>query len=107
MPKQVSRFSFAERAVHWLAALSFLYAALSGLALWSHHLYWLATILGGGVATRWGHPWGGIIFSLVLGAMFLTWARQMRLSSDDRVWLRNAKKYAVHDEEGSSGSGSV
>jgi len=100
MPKQIHRFSFSERAIHWLAALSFLYAALSGLGLWSHHLYWIAVVLGGGVTTRWGHPWGGIIFSLMLGAMFLTWARQMRLSADDRTWLRNARKYAVHDEKG-------
>lgn len=98
--RPVHRFSFAERAIHWLAALSFLYAALSGLALWSHHLYWLATVLGGGVATRWGHPWGGTVFALLVGAMFLIWARQMRLDSDDRTWLRNAKKYAVHDEAG-------
>ena len=33
--ERVLRFSFEERAIHWLAALSFLYAALTGLALWS------------------------------------------------------------------------
>ena len=98
--KKIQRFSFTERAIHWMAAISFLYAALTGLALWSHHLYWLAAVFGGGETVRWGHPWGGVIFALVLDAMFRNWARQMRLDSDDKVWLRNAHKYAVHDEEG-------
>lgn len=98
--EKIPRFSSKERIIHWLAALSFLYAALTGLSLWSHHLYWLASVLGGGVAVRWGHPWGGTIFALVLGVMFTNWARQMRLDRDDKVWLRNAHKYAVHKEEG-------
>jgi formate dehydrogenase subunit gamma len=57
-------------------------------------------VFGGGVSVRWGHPWGGTIFAVVLGMMFLNWARQMRLDAEDRVWLRNAHKYAVHEEEG-------
>jgi len=98
--EKLPRFSAKERVIHWLAALSFLYAALTGLSLWTPHLYWIASVFGGGVTVRWGHPWGGTVFALVLGAMFLNWARQMRLDSDDKVWLRNAHKYAVHDEEG-------
>ena len=95
---RIPRFSFAERVIHWLAALTFLYAALSGLALWSSSLYWLATVLGGGVATRWGHPWGGAFFAIVLGLMFSRWARQMRLDVGDREWLRKSHRYAVHDD---------
>ena len=96
----ITRFSFTERAVHWMTAISFLYAALTGLALWSHHLYWLAAVFGGGETTRWGHPWGGTLFALVLAVMFRNWARDMRLDADDKVWLANAKKYAVLEEEG-------
>jgi len=104
MPKSddgvVARFSLRERTVHWLAALSFVYAALSGLSLWSPHLYWLATVLGGGVTTRWGHPWGGTLFALVLAVMFSSWAAQMRLTGEDRVWLRGMRQYATHNTEG-------
>ena len=57
--ERVPRFSFEERAIHWLAALSFLYAALTGLALWSPRLFWLASIFGGGNTVRGWHPWGG------------------------------------------------
>jgi formate dehydrogenase subunit gamma len=97
---KIPRFDAAERTVHWLAALSFLYAALTGLALWSHKLYWLAWVFGGGTAVRGIHPWGGVVFALALGMMFRRWARQMRLDREDRAWLRQAHRYAVHDEAG-------
>ena len=102
---RITRFSAAERTAHWLAALSFLYAALTGLALWSHKLYWLAWVFGGGVTVRGAHPWGGIVFALALGLMFRRWAGQMRLDRDDRIWLRRAHRYAVHDERGLPESG--
>jgi formate dehydrogenase subunit gamma len=98
--ERVPRFTFQERAVHWLVALSFLYAGLTGLALWSPHLYWLASVFGGGETVAGWHPWGGIAYALVLAVMFRNWAGQMRLDRDDRAWLRKAHRYAVHDEQG-------
>ena len=98
--EKIDRFSFAERAIHWMAALSFLYTALTGLALWSPRLYWLASIFGGGETVRAWHPWGGLVFALVLGCMFRNWAGQMRLDAEDRLWLRQVHRYATHDEAG-------
>ncbi len=98
--ERLPRFNFEERAIHWLAALSFLYAAFTGLALWSPRLFWLASIFGGGNTVRGWHPWGGVMFSLILGFMFRNWAGQMRLDAEDRAWLRQAYRYATHDEEG-------
>jgi len=104
MPVQTNiklpRFDATERIVHWLAAIGFLYAALTGLSLWSHKLYWLAWVFGGGVTVRGMHPWGGVLFALALSLMFRRWATQMTLDADDRVWLRNSHKYAMHQEEG-------
>ena len=101
----MNRYDFAERAIHWMSALSFVYAAFTGLALWSHKLYWLALVFGGGNATRFAHPWAGLMLALVLGFMFRRWAGQMRLDSDDRVWLLNSHKYAMNQEEGLPESG--
>jgi formate dehydrogenase subunit gamma len=100
MKPRISRFSFAERAVHWISALSFLYAALTGLALWTPALFWLSDVFGGGVAVRRWHPWGGIVFAIAVGFMFRNWAKQMRLDADDKKWLKRAHRYAVHDEAG-------
>lgn len=97
---QIERFNFRERAVHWAATLSFAYAGLSGLALWTPGLYWLSVPLGGGVMIRGWHPWAGLVFSLFMGFMFRAWAGQMRLDRDDRKWLRGIHRYAVHREEG-------
>ena len=94
---RVNRFSVTERTVHWLVALSFLYVALTGLALWSPRLFWLASIFGGGTTVRAWHPWGGMFFIFVFSLMFRAWRTQMRLDKDDRRWLRLAHRYAVHD----------
>ena len=100
MTARVLRFSLAERAVHWMTAISFLYAAFTGLALWSPALFWLSSPLGGGEAIRRWHPWGGLVFAVALGMMFRRWSKEMRLDAQDREWLRQARRYAVHDEAG-------
>ncbi len=97
---RLERFRIAERVIHWLVALAFLYAALTGLALWSPRLYWLAAVLGGGATVSGWHPWAGLAFAAFFAAMFRAWHRQMRLDADDRRWLRVAHRYAVHDETG-------
>jgi formate dehydrogenase subunit gamma len=96
---RVLRFTAPERTVHWMTALSFLYAAFTGLSLWSPSLFWLSSLFGGGEAVRRWHPWGGVAFAIALGLMFRSWAKDMRLDSDDREWLRQAHRYAVHDEK--------
>lgn len=96
----IERFSFVERATHWMAALSFVYAALTGLAMWSHKLFWLASVFGGGSVTRATHPWVGTVFALVLGLMFKRWAKQMKVTETDREWLKQSKRYAMNEEVG-------
>ena len=98
MSGRLQRFTAGERVTHWLVALSFVYVALTGLSLWSHRIYWLSDVLGGGVAVRRWHPWVGVAFAVTLGVMFLRWAKAMRLSPEDRSWLRKAHRYAVHDD---------
>ena len=78
-------------------ALAFLYAALTGLSLWSPRLYWLASVFGGGITVRAWHPWGGLLF-VVSSRDVRPWRGQMRLDCDDRRWLRRAHRYAVHEK---------
>jgi formate dehydrogenase subunit gamma len=93
---RIQRFTAAERIVHWLVALAFIYVALTGLALWSPRLYWLSAVFGGGTTVRAWHPWSGVLFILFFAFMFGAWRTQMKLDRDDRRWLRLAHKYAVH-----------
>ncbi|MEZ5351901.1 MAG: formate dehydrogenase subunit gamma [Bryobacteraceae bacterium] len=103
--KRIARFDFAERANHWMSAILFLYLALTGLALWSRKLYWLAAVFGGGSVVRAIHPIAGALFALSLTFMFVRWRSQMSLDADDREWLRQSSKYATNQEEGLPESG--
>src|SRR5690349_19914225 len=94
---KIIRFTAAERIMHWLVALTFLYAALTGLSLWSPRLYWLSFVFGGGPTVKDWHPCGGLLFIVIFGVMFVRWRRVMRLDADDRRWLRLAHRYAAHD----------
>ena len=96
--KSIERFSFAERASHWISALCFLYAAFTGLALWSPRLFWLSGVFGGGETVRAWHPWAGLFFTCALGVMFKRWAGQMQLDQDDQVWLAKSHLYAQNLE---------
>ncbi|HEU0121531.1 MAG TPA: formate dehydrogenase subunit gamma [Bryobacteraceae bacterium] len=98
MKKPIERFTFAERASHWISALCFLYAAFTGLALWSPRLFWLSGVFGGGETVRAWHPWGGLFFFLALGVMFRRWFRQMYLDTDDQTWLAKSHLYAQNME---------
>ena len=93
--QKLTRFTVRERVVHWLVALNFLYAALTGLSLWSPRLFWLSTIFGGGTTVSGWHPWGGLLFVLFFGFMFRAWRVQMRLDSDDRHTIFDFEFHAV------------
>jgi formate dehydrogenase subunit gamma len=105
MRRQLPRYGYLERALHWASAFSFLYATFTGLALWSHKLYWLAAVFGGGSATRLAHPWAGLVFALVFGMICKNWARYMRFEAADRQWLAQSHRYAMNDEDGLPESG--
>ena len=96
----IERFNFTERAIHWMTSISFVYAGLTGLALWSHKLYWLASVFGGGPVTRFAHPWAGTIFAVMLGFMFRGWVSYMKIDAQDQVWLRKSVQYAMNDHHG-------
>ena len=97
---KIRRFDLLERFVHWIVAITFLYAAFSGLSMWSRKLYWISAVLGGGVTVRAMHPIVALIFAAAFARMFVKWASQMKLDADDRVWLANSHKYAMNQEEG-------
>lgn len=105
MNKQLDRFNPSERMVHWMVAISFLYAALTGLSMWSLKMFWIASIFGGGETVRSMHPFGGTVFAIALGFIFRNWATQMKLDDGDREWLKQSPRYARNDESGMPESG--
>ncbi len=96
---ELQRFTYAERVVHWVVGLSFLFLLLTGLAFSHPRLFWITTLVGGGPTARILHPWAGVLFSGSLAVMFLLWVRDMRIEPTDRAWLRAIRHYAVHDKD--------
>lgn len=94
----IVRYGFRERIVHWIAAVSYVYLLLTGLAFWTPALYWIAIVLGGGFLTRAVHPWVGVLFAAVVLWMFAMWRRDMRVTSADREW-RRAMAYYIRNED--------
>jgi len=95
----IVRYTLAERINHWLAGLSYLYLLLSGLALFSPYLYWIAAVLGGGATVRFWHPWIGLIFTVAVLWMHNLWRNDMRTTAADKAWNREVKKYIENRDD--------
>jgi formate dehydrogenase subunit gamma len=92
-PNEITRYSLAERVVHWVVGLTFIALMLSGLALAYPRLAWLSGLFGGGQTMRAAHPWIGLVFTVGVVAMLVTWARDMRFRRGDREWFRGLRRY--------------
>src|SRR6516164_3479706 len=93
------RYSAAVRSNHWLVAMAFVLAALSGLALFHPALFWLSYLFGGGPWTRVLHPFIGLFMVLVfLGLSSRVWDEN-RLASADWQWLRQWRDLVNNREE--------
>jgi len=97
-PGRIVRYSYRERATHWVAALSYIYLLLTGLAFWSPWLFWLAALLGGGPVSRILHPWIGLLFTAAVIYLAVMWARQMRTTEADKAWWRSLRFYITNQD---------
>ncbi len=93
------RYSAELRTNHWLVALSFILAALSGLALFHPALFWLSNLFGGGPWTRILHPFIGIFMVLVFLALAARVWDENRFASADWQWLRQWRDVIANRED--------
>jgi formate dehydrogenase subunit gamma len=96
---RILRYQFHERLTHWLAAFSYIYLLLSGLAFWSPWLFWLAVICGGGQVARILHPWFGLIFVVAVLYLYVMWASQMHTTEADKAWWRAIGHYTRNEDD--------
>jgi formate dehydrogenase subunit gamma len=95
----IVRYSFNERLMHWIAAASYLYLLLTGLAFWSPWLFWLAALVGGGTLARQLHPWAGVIFQLAVVWMYFVWRTQMHTTAKDKEWIHEIGHYIRNEDD--------
>jgi formate dehydrogenase subunit gamma len=96
---RILRYQFHERLTHWVAAFSFMYLMLTGLAFWSPWLFWIALVLGGGQTSRTLHPWAGLIFAGAVLYMYVMWAAQMHTTETDKAWWRSIGHYIRNEDD--------
>ena len=94
----LARYSSGERTNHWLIALGFVLAGLSGLALFHPALFWLSNLFGGGPWTRILHPFIGLFMLLVFLPLAASVWGDNRMHPADWKWLRHLKD-VVHNRE--------
>jgi formate dehydrogenase subunit gamma len=95
----IKRYSIAERVVHWISAITYVYALATGLAFYSPHLYWIAAILGGAPTSRFWHPIIAMGFIATLALMLSSWTSDMRITPVDKAWGRAVRHYIVNEDE--------
>jgi len=88
-----------ERVIHWIAAISFIYLLLSGLAFFTPRLYWLADLLGRGPTARAWHPWAGLVFMVAVVWTYKIWRSDMHTTEADRAWYKAVKYYVRNEDE--------
>jgi len=88
--KYLQRYSDRDRINHWMIALLFVLAAVSGLAFFHPSLFFLSTLVGGGVWARILHPFLGVaMFLSFLGLFFKLW-RENVLNAADKEWQKHS-----------------
>ena len=96
---EIVRYTLSERVHHWVAALTYIYCLMTGLAFWSPYMFWLAVVVGGGPTARFWHPWFGVAFAVSVVWMYKMWSRDLATSDDDRRWWKAINYYVKNEDE--------
>jgi formate dehydrogenase subunit gamma len=96
---EIVRYTLKERMWHWISGVSYVYLLLTGLALFTPYLYWIAYVLGGGPTIRFWHPWVGLIFAASLVGMHSMWHADMKTTAEDLEWRKTIKAYVTNRDD--------
>lgn len=89
--KFVERYTAKERGNHWIVALCFILAALSGLALFHPSLFFFSGLFGGGPWARILHPFIGVVMFLFFCVTMVRFWKLNKMTDADRQWMKRIK----------------
>ncbi len=95
---KLQRYTPSERANHWLTAIFFFLAALSGLSFFQPFYYPLTLLFAGGVWTRILHPFFGLVMFLSFAVMYSHFRQLNVMTPADREWLRHVRDMVGGDD---------
>ena len=96
----IQRYTSRERGNHWVVAIAFILAALSGLALFHPAFFFLTHLFGGGPWTRILHPFIGAVMFLFFIAMAVRFWGHNRFTPADRQWMKRIKDVMCNRDQG-------
>lgn len=91
--RKIERFTYFERAAHWVNAAAFVVLAISGLIM-AFGKFFLLPIMGSALfgwmtwLLKTAHNFVGPLFAVSLVVVFFTFIRDNLPTRDDMVWLR-------------------
>jgi formate dehydrogenase subunit gamma len=96
---KIVRYSGSDRFNHWLVALLFVLAAISGLAFFHPSLFFLSNVLGGGQLSRILHPFIGVAMFVLFVLLYFKFWHHNILHKNDRQWLKQIGDVIADREE--------
>ncbi|MGE5320459.1 MAG: formate dehydrogenase subunit gamma [Hyphomicrobiaceae bacterium] len=100
MSTMIKRYTARERSNHWVVAIAFVLAGLSGLALFHPAFFFLTNLFGGGPWDRLLHPYIGVVLFLFFVAMAARFWRFNHITSADRQWMQRIKDVLCNRDQG-------
>jgi formate dehydrogenase subunit gamma len=96
----VQRYTARERANHGIVAITFILAALSGLALFYPAFFALSALFGGGPGTRILHPFIGVVMFAFFCVTMIRFWKYNRFTDADRKWMQRIGDVIANRDEG-------
>src|SRR6202000_453721 len=95
----IVRYTANDRTNHWLTAIAFVLAALSGLALFHPALFGLSSLFGGGPWTRVLHAVIGVVMVIAFAfRVSRSWSHNS-MQPRDWQWMRPIQDVVVNRED--------
>ena len=95
----IERYHPADRANHWLTAITFILLALSGLALFHPAFFFLSHLFGGGPWMRILHPFIGIVMAVSFYFLAHRFFADNLMTAADWQWMRQLRDVITNHDE--------
>ena len=96
----ILRHTFAVRVIHWLIALCFIPAMVTGLALyWASILRWMIPFFGGTHGAIAIHFVTGLGLAALAVPIFIQWRKRMRWTATDSYFVRHLPKHGLRPNQ--------
>lgn len=97
---EIVRHTLAVRLVHWLIAVAFFAAMITGLTLyWNSILWWLRPGLGGTESAIAIHFVAGIGLTILAVPIYFAWRRWMRWTATDSYFVRHLREHGIRPQQ--------